>query len=509
MADVAEFLPYAQASTAKVCGLNLGRENLRNPYTGTFPQHFAAKSSCCGQPVRVARVLPPPVFSSSKDAAKSLPTLALNEAKKDAAASSGDSLELLVMQGKDKHKVVCRPDTSVECLKQQIEAAAGVMPAAQKLIFKVCRNRQALQHSLPPFRAQRHGVCVCVCVQGKQLKDGDSIAAAGLKSGDKLLVMISSEGIKALNEKQAASKRAIMGAKMEEKMALGADAANVMLLGANTWSCSPGICFLPRWVMDNLGVLDGDLVEIEPLQPPLNEEGHSVSRSLEPSKIQPGAVDSRSTACDLVLSNDWWCGQRIRDIGGTSFVCAPPNACLACAKLTPTPPPMHGALPQAAHVAWRVLLGPTAPSGDYEKFLENGPKQVLDALHLLCIQSGMNIPLKYPPVAGKDVSNGAPSAPSETLLIACESILYSEGKALLEACLTSRTEHSIECETDLRRPAVDAPGNVDAPAAPRKSGSQLWKMLAQAVRVKSLFLSSSDDALLMGEMVSSFFMMRC
>ena len=46
----------------------------------------------------------------------------------------------------------------------------------------------------------------------------------------------------------------------------------------------------------------------------------------------------------------------------------------ACAKLTPTPPPMHGALPEAAHVAWRVLLGPTAHSGDNQKFLENGPK---------------------------------------------------------------------------------------------------------------------------------------
>jgi hypothetical protein len=251
------------------------------------------------------------------------------------------SLELFVMQGKDKHNIVCRPDASVECLKQQIEMAAGVMPEAQKLIWR-----------------------------GKQLKDADSIAAAGLKNGDKLLLMISSEGIKALKEKQAASKRAILGAKMEQKMALGADAANAMLLGTNTWSCSPGICFLPRWVMDNLGVLDGDQVEIEPLQPPLNEEGHSVSRSLEPCKIQAGrwallgvpppmmmmtfigsCVDSTSTAFDLVLSNDWWCGQWIRDIGGTSFVCAPPNTCLACAKLTPTLPPMHGALQEAAHVA--------------------------------------------------------------------------------------------------------------------------------------------------------------
>jgi hypothetical protein len=365
------------------------------------------------------------------------------------------SLELFVMQGKDKHNIVCRPDASVECLKQQIEMAAGVMPEAQKLIWR-----------------------------GKQLKDADSIAAAGLKNGDKLLLMISSEGIKALKEKQAASKRAILGAKMEQKMALGADAANAMLLGTNTWSCSPGICFLPRWVMDNLGVLDGDQVEIEPLQPPLNEEGHSVSRSLEPCKLQ-AAVDSRSTACDLVLSNDWWCGQRIRDIGGTSFVCAPPNACLACAKLTPAPPPMHGALTEAAHVAWRVLLGPTAPADDYQKFLENGPKQVLDALRLLCVQSGMNIPLKYQPVAGKGFSTDAPSAPSETLFIVCESILDSEGKALLEASLTSRTEHSIECETDLHRSAVDAPVNVDAPAAPRKSGCQLWKKLAQASSQKS------------------------
>ena len=72
------------------------------------------------------------------------------------------SLELFVMQGKDKHNIVCRPDASVECLKQQIEMAAGVMPEAQKLIWR-----------------------------GKQLKDADSIAAAGLKNGDKLLLTIS------------------------------------------------------------------------------------------------------------------------------------------------------------------------------------------------------------------------------------------------------------------------------------------------------------------------------
>ena len=193
---------FAQASTAKASGLVLSRMNLKYPYTGTFPQHFAAKSSCCGQPVLVARVLPPPVFLSSKDADKSLPTLRWS-------------------------------------------------------------------------------------------------------------------------------------------------CANVMLLGANTWSCSPGICFLPRWVMDNLGVLDGEQVEIEPLQPPINEEGHRVSRSCcairareQGRSLEPGggggggeggggggggAVDSRSFACDLVLSNDWWCGQRIRDVGGTSFVCAPNN----------------------------------------------------------------------------------------------------------------------------------------------------------------------------------------
>ena len=117
-------------------------------------------------------------------------------------------------------------------------------------------------------------------------------------------------------------------------------------------------------------------------------------------------------------------------------------------------------------------------------------KQVLDDLHLLCVKSGTNIPLKYPPVAGKDFSADAPSAPSETLLIACESILDSEGKALLEASLTSRTAHSIKCETDLHRSAVDAPVNDDAPAARRKSGSQLWKKLAQASSQKSAYIRS-------------------
>jgi len=298
-------------------------------------------------------------------------------------------------------------------------------------------------------------------------------------------------------------------------------------------------------VMDNLGVLDGEQVEIQPLQPPLNAEGHRVSRSLEPIKLRGGAVDSRSLACDYELSDDWWCGQQIRDVDGTTFVCDPPNACTACAQLSQLP--MHGGLPEAAHVTWKVILGPKAPSGDFEKFLEAGPKAVLDASRLLCIQTGMNIPLRYPPVAVDAVALGAadaPSTPAETLLIACESILDSEGKALLEACLVSRTEHSIECEE-----AVPAPA-VDASSAPRKSGSELWKKLSQAVRVKrrvfsvfirplplildvqkafsqqlaievyiphgkcargltcetvcSLLLSSSDDALLMGEMVSDY-----
>jgi hypothetical protein len=220
----------------------------------------------------------------------------------------------------------------------------------------------------------------------------------------------------------------------------------------------------------------------------------------------------------LVLSNDWWCGQRIRDVGGTSFVCAPNNVgevgggfggsgfgggfgggstrqCLACEQLTA--PPLHGALPEATHVAWRVLLGPTAASGDYDKFLEKGPKEVLDALHLLCIQKGINIPLEYPPVAGKgaDAPSTLSETPSETLLITCESIRDSEDKAVLEACLTSRTEHSIECEADLHCPAVDALNEASsspkhASAAPRKLGSQLWKKLAQARSQKPAYIRS-------------------
>jgi len=60
-------------------------------------------------------------------------------------------------------------------------AIASLRPLAE--IFKRCDTPYL-------FFVFNDIVCVCVCVQGMQLKDADSIAAAVLKNGDKLLLTI-------------------------------------------------------------------------------------------------------------------------------------------------------------------------------------------------------------------------------------------------------------------------------------------------------------------------------
>jgi hypothetical protein len=40
-----------------------------------------------------------------------------------------------------------------------------------------------------------------------------------------------------------------------------------VLVGANSWPSGEGVCVLPEWVMHMLDVVDGDEVQVEPLQP--------------------------------------------------------------------------------------------------------------------------------------------------------------------------------------------------------------------------------------------------
>ena len=81
-------------------------------------------------------------------------------------------LKLTVIQGKVKHAVECEADGTFGAIKEQVHELAGCTPASQKLIFK-----------------------------GKERKDADSLAAVGVKTGDKLMLMLSAEGAK--EEKRA------------------------------------------------------------------------------------------------------------------------------------------------------------------------------------------------------------------------------------------------------------------------------------------------------------------
>lgn len=76
------------------------------------------------------------------------------------------------MQGKVKHAVECEDESTFGAIKEQVHELAGVKPASQKLIFK-----------------------------GKERKDADSLASAGVRTGDKLMLMLSAEGAK--EEKRA------------------------------------------------------------------------------------------------------------------------------------------------------------------------------------------------------------------------------------------------------------------------------------------------------------------
>jgi len=86
-------------------------------------------------------------------------------------------MELSIIQGKAKHVVTVPADGTFGAVKEQVQELAGIRPAAQKLIFK-----------------------------GKERKDADSLASAGVASGAKMMLMLSAEGAK--DEKKAEEQRA-------------------------------------------------------------------------------------------------------------------------------------------------------------------------------------------------------------------------------------------------------------------------------------------------------------
>jgi hypothetical protein len=395
--------------------------------------------------VRVTKLLPPPVFYSTKyEESTCLEALAndliLHEAESN--LSKPGNIELLVLQGKIKHYVSCFPDAMVLLLKHQLQQAIGVSLASQKLIFK-----------------------------GKQLKDDELVSTAGLKSGDKILLVISSEGLKELKTKTDRATR---------NVPLGFD-VDTLLVGANPWSCSPGMCFLPKWVLDGLGIIDGEEVEVEPLQPPFNTRGHTIARALDDR--DPKSAESLDRAsCDLRVTDEWYCGQSKKNARGQEFVCCPPRPCQDCRQIVA--PCLNGGLENAAKVLWRPVVEPVDGGSEFATFMKLGPKALLEKWNLQCIQVGMCVPLKWEPS----------QVDAQCIILLCEGIINNTGKMLSEAVFTMVTEHSF------LQDHIDH----EKLAHPTRSGADLWKKLVRAVKTSICFSSIGDDAFLMGEMVSDY-----
>ena len=355
-------------------------------------------------------------------------------------------LELIVMQGKVKHHVRCCDDSMVVDLKQQLQSLVGVSTAAQRLIFK-----------------------------GKQLNDKDTIRNLGVKSGDKLLLVLTADGLKELKSRADQSKRSVP---------LSCD-LDTLLVGANPWTCSPGSCFLPKWIMESLGVADGDEIEVEPLQAPMNQLGHVMGRSLD--QLDGKTQESLDTivTCYILPEKLWCCGKLKTNARGEEYVCQFPRACPDCWQVAS--PCLNGGLKTAARIAWRVAIKPVEDhNAYYGMLLQAGPKDLLHKWGLKCIQRGMFIPLKL----------SVESAVADTITIECEGIQDNDGHPLAEAALDDQTEHSF-----LRDELDDE--QVQPERTP-KSGVDLWRKLALAVRISRVFMSSIDDALLMGELVSDY-----
>ena len=120
---------------------------------------------------------------------------------------------------------------------------------------------------------------------------------------------------------EAAKKREQAAASSSQPRPLGSHSLETLVLGSNLgYECSvTGVCMLPLWAMNALGVNDGEEVVIEPLQLPLNKAGRPMVASPQ--------------------GHSWHCGAGLNDIKGLKDIkdmtCRPYRpACNDCRAIT-------------------------------------------------------------------------------------------------------------------------------------------------------------------------------
>jgi len=166
--------------------------------------------------------------------------------------------------------------------------------------------------------------------------------------------------------------------------------------------------------MDSLDLVDGDQVQVEPLQAPLNRSRHTMTRGVGR------------------FSSFWYCGRKKRrnrpGSNGHMARCGPDKG-EPCQECQGVEPDCTGGLARAECIAWRLPQHPLA--GEVEMTLSSEHLgSMLVEWGLQCVMQGVGVPLIWGSNSVEGGRVGLPLTP--------EQVWNSEGKLLSGASLSCR-----------------------------------------------------------------------
>ena len=357
------------------------RQNSQVPYNACFP-----KSVSSGQPVRLRAVLDPPSFYSAEPLGNRD-----SPCKKTAEGMHPE----LARRMEDARNLEYGKCLSADMSPTEAHLFADIAADAQRATWQAERRRQLARESRT---------------------DGahDAPALAHLRSES-------------------------TGGDMFPKVC----PYSPILVGSNAWTSGEGVCVLPEWVMDALGLVDGDEVQVEPLQPPLNKALHTMTRGVGR------------------FSSFWYCGRKKRrnrtGSSGHLARCGPDKGepCAQC-NMTETPD-CSGGLARAGCIAWRLPQHHLA--GELEVMLKGEHlASLLNQRALHCVMKGVPVPLVW----GSSAGGGG----RVSLALMPESVWNSEGEPIHGVCRAPHVHaHAQACLVCVRlciRP-VRSPGLAREP----------------------------------------------
>ena len=397
--DVAGWV-HVKASDAKLVSReqcdtlwgSMQRLHLTRPYNGTFVVPKGARA-ICGQPVRVRKLLPPPVFFPAKAHEKNV------EAE---ARGAGKSVEQPAGHLRQE-AAIGAPRTARRIKGAQDEALAKALSAglseeargAGKSVEQPAGHlRQEAAIGAP--RISRRGEGAQDEALAKALSAGlpeQEAAAATRLEGDEQSIDAS------VDASPSKSHVSPLGCShlLDTPLLLGSN-PHQYAARANFGGGVRGVCFLPSWAIRALGVSDGEEVEVEALPLPLNRAGRAMRAS-------PKGLS-------------WHCGCKIDKIRCEAHRKSCPD-CRAVSR-----PDLSGGLSPACRIEWRLAQHHLV--GEVEVHLGQSIGTLLCQKHLSVIKVGMVLPVPW----GFD-----------TVHVCAQVVRDDAGRLLQEAVLSDRTAH--------------------------------------------------------------------